>query len=266
MAFLRNLWSGVKTSIGLQPKAVNGKPVNQFIMPLDTAPSSKMFGTTRNVIGKVGGFLKKELLPSAGSGVKGIAKSVGKTYLAVSLAQSAYEGKVKPAGLRTVAGITSFALNPLVAAGTFLTGFGKDVKTASVDTTKKFYQEAQGNKLLDMISNKPSNDYGKSQIYVNDVDDAFKTKFDYYKDKMNYANFVNPSPTLNVSMPSSPPINVSMGMPSGGGVSFSPSVSAGGGMGEILPLMLLLAGGTGLAGYIAGKKRRKKYKRRKKRK
>lgn len=81
--------------------------------------------------------------------------------------------------------------------------------------------------------------------------------------------------TGNFDMPSfsfsQAPINIEMQSPQvpqtgGAGFSFSPSVSAGGGMGEVLPLMLLLAGGGALGGYALGRKKRKKYKKRKRRK
>lgn len=155
---------------------------------------------------------------------------------------------IKRAATGTIYGISAGLSFPAAIIGTFSGGTQKAINTMA----------GQGGNILDVIrQSKPVPAQGMSKI-----SDYDRTIGDL---KNMFKSIPTASPVVNLTSGgySAAPVNVSMPSPSYG---FSPSVSAGGGMGEILPLMLLLAGGAGGIGYIAGKRKKKKYKRRKKRK
>jgi len=184
-----------------------------------------------------------------------LKKKLGKSAVfvgAAGLGSYAITGDVPKPTIRTAAGYTSYQLNPFGALYGALSGGGRKLIEEANSGTRN---------ILDLIKQQPKpsmDNLGMSKM----------SDYDRYQNDLK--NLIKGMPTpqtpnfvTNITSPPSSPVNVSMPSPSYG---FSPSISAGGGMGEILPLMLLLAGGMGLGGYLIGKRKKKKYKKRKKRK
>jgi len=204
-----------------------------------SASTAKFLGKTRGVISKGFGLIKSELVPTAKDSAVQVAGKIAKNYAVLSLGGSVYEGKPQLAGARALGTVTGIAVSPI----SFGMGF---VEKGSKD-------------FLNFLKNSGvKNPFGGMSVAGPTLPNL--------PSMPNIPQHV----TIDTGMSNFPmlpnmPTNINLESPSMQTPSFSPSVSVGGGMGDMLPLLLLLAGGAGVAGYALGKrkKKKKKYKKRK---